>query len=313
MTALPRFEFVFAMLLLAATNVAAQPLKPEVMAAPLSLRRVPAGVTTSDKERLQREFTRQLKLAGAVLPSFEVTESALRGVKGQDCSRDDACLAALAKRASVLYGLFASIDVTVEGQIVATARVVRDDGEVVRPLVSVSRARGQARFVDEAVPVLVELVNGLSLATLPPQRPVAPSRPTVAAPVLTVPEKVAELPPPPPMVVAAEPVVPVRPKPTAPWVLIGTGAGVAVAGSIVGLVGYFTQAAIPRTEGVLHNPDDAASFRQGSIMATAGLGAIGVGVIGALIGTILLGIGNEPTVSVAPLGQHLLVTFGGRL
>ncbi|PZR03240.1 MAG: hypothetical protein DI536_36200, partial [Archangium gephyra] len=88
-------------------------------------------------------------------------------MKRTDCEREDACLAQL----TTLYGLYMSLDYSLEGAVVASGLVVRDDGKVVAPTQTVKLAKGKDPFKDIAKNALVALYGQLKLSELPAVRP----------------------------------------------------------------------------------------------------------------------------------------------
>lgn len=284
--------------------------KPGIMAAPLAIRRVPAGVTAADQERLQREFIRQLKLAGAAVPEFARFTAALEDFTRQDCDRDDGCLVQLAKKAETLYGLFASVDVTVEGVVVVQARIVRDDGEVVRPLISASRPRGKEPFVDAARAPLVDALKRLDLGSLAVQRPVAVKPPALVPPVVEPPPPapVVEAPPPPaPLVVVAPP--PTGP-PAAALALIISGGTVTLVGAALGLVGLVMGSTLQTTGGLLRDAGDVRRAQTAGTLATSGLIGLGLGTAALAAGLIVL-LTSGPAVAIVPVDGGGVMAFGG--
>lgn len=307
-------KFTAALVVLIAGISEAQVDRPGVMAAPLSIRRVPAGVTADDKDRLQREFTRQLKLAGAQVPEFARVAAALKGFSAQSCERDDAQVAELARRAAVLYGLCATLDVTIEAQVVVQARVVRDDGEVTRAQVKVSKPRGTGQFIDAVKPALTELFQKLAIGTLPVQRAV-PVKPPAPEPK---PEPVVVAPPPPPkpepvplMPVVVVPASPAPAPSVAPIALLISGGAVALLGAAIGLVGFAFGSGIPVNNGVLRDQNDVSRLQTASVLATSGLIGVAVGAATAAGGLVLL-LTEKPQVSLVPLpGGGAFATVGG--
>ena len=87
-------------------------------AVPLEDKRTASGFSAEDKESMQREYTRLLRLAGAMVPDFARYDLALRELKRTDCEREDECLVQLAKRAEALYAVCVSLDYTLEGAVV---------------------------------------------------------------------------------------------------------------------------------------------------------------------------------------------------
>ena len=167
----------------------AQPLPPGVMPFPLEVKRTPPALTKEEREGLQREYTRLLRLSGAQIPDFTRYDFALKELKRQDCEREDECLVQLAKKAESLYALYVSLDYTLEGAVWVSGRVVRDDGKVARPtqVVKVKAITEAAPFKDDAMAALAQLFEQLKISELPAERPVEVKAPIVVAPVVTAP------------------------------------------------------------------------------------------------------------------------------
>lgn len=157
--------------LIASSVASAQARRPTVMPYPLELERSPS-LTPQDGEALQREYKRVLRLAGAALPDFAHYDRALAELRRQDCEDEDICLVELAHKADALYGLYAKLDLSLNGDVVATGRVVRRDGKVVSRTQAVTIAAGARPFSEAAVAALSELFSVLKLGELPPERPV---------------------------------------------------------------------------------------------------------------------------------------------
>lgn len=283
----------------------AQAVKPSVMPNPLELKRAPQGLSADDVERLQREYTRLLKVSGAMVPEFTRYEAALNEVKREGCERDDRCLVALATKSGALYALFAAIDLTLEGSVVVSGRLVRDDGEVARATATASRPLGKRKFVDAAREVLAEFFTSLKVGALPAQRPAA----------------VAALIPPP----VVEPVI-VRPVPTVtgPAVtasapargpglpLLLTGGAVALVGGAVAVVGGLVGSSAKVTDGLAADAPAAEQLATGRLLTGAGFAALGVGAAVGVVGAVLLGASKTATsVMVAPVAGGAAVSIGG--
>jgi len=159
------------LVLMASFSALAQAPHPSVMPFPLEFKRTPP-LTPEDREGLQRQFNRVLRLAGAAVPDFAHYDRARAELRRQDCEDEDICLVELARKADALYGLYAKLDVTLEGAVVATGRVVRRDGKVVSPTQAVSLPAGSEPFADVAVKALSQLFASLKIAELPTERAV---------------------------------------------------------------------------------------------------------------------------------------------
>ena len=155
----------------------AQAPSPVVMPFPLELKGTPPGLTQEDRDSLQREYTRLLRLSGAKIPDFVRYDGALKELKRQDCEREDECLAQLPKKPESLYALYGSLDTTLEGGVEVSGRVVRDDGKVASPTQIVKLAKDEKPFQDQAMRALAQLFTQLKIGELPPERPVEAKEP----------------------------------------------------------------------------------------------------------------------------------------
>ena len=155
---------------LAAAGAWAQDARPTLTPFPLDLTRAPE---LSEKDTAELQFSwRRLLRVHVLSPDAAAVDAALRETGRRDCEREDACLAALALKAGTLYAAFGAValDVT-RTQVVATGRVVRDDGKAMGELRSVQVAVG-AGFLPAAKDALARLVEALGVAGLSPVRPV---------------------------------------------------------------------------------------------------------------------------------------------
>jgi hypothetical protein len=310
----PHKRWLWCLVLCTSAMASAQGAKPVVMPFPLELKRVAPGVSKDDKEALQREYQRLLRLAGAQLPDFVRADTALKELKRQDCEREDECLVQLAKKAEALYGLYVSLDYTLEGSLVAVGRVVRDDGKVSSAPQTVKLAKGRDAYKDIARNALSQLFLQLKVSELPATRPVEVKvEPTPA--LVKDPVVVKEPPPPPPPLVIEDTGAGQR---SAGKALVYVGAGVAVIGGIVAAVGAGVapaSATTPLNGKVYANtPGDAQQLRTASSLATSGLIAVGVGALTAGVGAVLWGTAAPPpktTMTVVPMVNGAVVQLGG--
>lgn len=297
----------------------AQAPQPSLTPFPLELKRKPSGFSKDDGDELQKQFVRLVRKSGALVPDTASLELAIKELKRQDCEREDECLKQLALQAQTLYALYASVDYSLEGAVVATGRVVRDDGKIASALQTVSIPKGKDAFKDVAKVALVRLLEQLGLATLPPFRPVEagtpPDGPKVDPLVKKDPDvKLPDPPPPPPPVVT--PAGPSAGK-IARWTLAGVGAVAAVVGVVVLAV------ANPQLDssGVIvpqagQTPTEAvAAYKAAKSQQTIGGVVAGVGgavAVGGLVLALMSG-GDEPakTVSVVPVAGGAVVSVGG--
>ena len=311
----PRFMFTLKTWLvcvaLGASAVAfGQAPRASVMPFPLEFKRTPSGFSAEEKEAMQREYTRLLRLAGASVPDFARYDLALRELKRHDCEREDECLVQLAKKAESLYALYASVDYTLEGAVQVTGRIVREDGKVTSPTEIVKLAKGRDPFKEIAKNALVQLFTQLKVGALPATRPVEPVKvDPVTGPRV---DPLKDPPPPLPPLVVDDPGAGQR---SAGKGLVFAGVGVAVAGGVVAAIGCGVGCGVtPSAEGsVPENQFDAA--RSGRSLMTVGFVGLGVGAATAVLGAVLWGTSARPpagTVSVVPLAGGGVVQIGGQ-
>ncbi len=266
----------------------AQTPRPSVMPFPLDFKRAPSGFSQEDKETMQREYTRLLRLAGAMVPDFGRYDLALKELKRTDCERQDECLVQLAQKAEALYGLYASVDYTIEGAVVVSGRVVREDGKVASPSNSVKLAKGRDSFKDIAKNGLVQLFSQLKVGDLPATRQVEPLK---------------ELPPPPPPLVIEDRGAGQR---SAGKALLFTGVGLAAVGGAMAAIGCgFGCGATPTSSGSLPLAQ-LRGVQTGQTLTAIGWAGLGAGAVAAAVGAILWG-----TALPAPVGQVTVVPMAG--
>lgn len=285
----------------------AQAPKATVMPFPLEFKRTPSGFSTEDREVMQREYTRLLRIAGAQVPDFAHYDLALAELKRQDCEREDECLAQLAKKAEALYALYANVDYTMEGAVVVSGRVLRDDGKVASATQTVTLAKGRDPFKDLAKNALVQLFAQLKVGEL------AATRPVEAARVEPVKDLVMIGPPPP-----APPMIQedtgAGQRSLGKGVLYG-GAGVAVVGAALAGIGAGLGYTAQRTGDSAASADAARQLATGRTLTTMGFVGLGVGAVAAGVGAVLLGTAAPAPVaqvSVVPTNGGGVVQFGGR-
>ena len=271
--------------LLCSTAVLAQSPAPGVMPFPLEIKRTPSSLQTEEREALQREYTRLLRLGGAQVPDFVHFDFALRELKRQDCEREDECLAQLAKKAESLYALYASLDYTLEGAVWVSGRVVRDDGRLVRPTQIVKVKEGE--FKADATKALSQLFEQLKLSELPAERPVEAK---VEAPV-----------------VITTPPVEVRKVVDTGEGQRAAGRGVFIAGVAIAAAGGAVLVSGQVIGGGLH-PDSngnlpieqVSSFQTARTLSTAGVIGAATGGAVAVVGAFIWGLApSAPAVKVS--------------
>jgi len=297
------------------TWAAAQDASPAVTPFTLEVKRVPPGFSKKDNDDLKLELPRQLRIAKVTVPSTAALEDALVALKRQDCDRDDSCLQQLAQKAETLYALHASIDFTLEKNVVMVGRVVSDDGQLVRRPQTVSMPKGKASFSSVAKDAMTRLIAELELVKLPSARAVVVPPPVVAtepdpaaaaaspdAPTVTKP-RVDPPPPAPPMVEASL-------GPTRMAAYITAGAGVVLIGT--GLIVFLVAKPIEmdRSNVLL---SDAAFVSDTQIKQRLGVGLMAAGLAAFVVGGVLFGASpsSQPNVAVVPMAGGAAVTLGG--
>lgn len=286
--------------------------KPSVMLFPLEFKRVPSAMPKADRDGLVSDAERLLRVAGAQLPDLAKGEAALADLKRQDCEREDACLQQLAQKAETLYALYANVDFTLEGQVVVTGRVVRDDGKLVAPLQTVRMPKGaQEKHRDIGKNALTALYELLKVKELPAVR-------EVAQPVVGVPPPVVVVTDPPPPLPPSEVTKPASsgPSPVAK-ALVYAGAGAAVAGLAALVAGAGVGGAAGKTDlgnGAVYATDAqaAANLATGRTLTTVGFVGLGLGAAAAAAGAVLWATSSSgPQVTFVPTAQGGALVVGG--
>lgn len=303
------FRWVLCLVLGVSVVASAQAPKATVMPFPLELKRTVSGFSKEDREAMQREYLRILRLSGGQVPDFARYDLALKELKRQDCEREDECLTQLAQKAEALYALYVSVDYTIEGAVIAVGRVVRDDGKVASATQTVKVAKGRDAFKDVVKNVLTQLFVQLKIAELPATRPVEPPK-TADIPRLD-PVKPLDPPPPAPPIIVEDTGAGQR---NAGKALVFVGGGVAVVGAIIAGVGGGIGGSAPKTGMFADTTMAAEQLRTGSTLATVGFIGLGVGAATAAVGAVLWGTATPPPVSqvtVVPVTNGAVVQLGG--
>lgn len=301
------------LVLLVAGVASAQAPQPSLTPFPLEMKRKPSGFSAKDAEELQKDFVRLVRKSGALVPDTASLELAVKELKRQDCEREDECLKQLAAQAQTLYALYASVDYSLEGAVVATGRVVRDDGKIASPLQTVTMPKGKDAFRDVAKVALVRLLEQLELAKLPPFRPV--EKPVEVKTDVPKQEPEVKLPPPPPPPVVEKGVPPAK---IAGWTMVGVGAA-ALVGGVVMLAVADPQLNAQGLIAPRNQTDDAAiaAYQTAKTQQTIGGVIAGVGgamAVGGLVMVLMTG-DDEPknTVSLMPVAGGAMVSIGGTI
>ncbi len=292
-----------------AVALAQEPL-PELAPQPLEILRTAADCTPKDREDLKKLLPMMLRAADVAVPDSAKLSAALATVRREECGSEDACLARLAQLAGSLYAFEAQVDFESTGEVLASGRVVRDDGRVVsEPMkIKVPRAADTACRAS-AQGALMQLLAELGVAHLPPVRPREPVAEVRAAPH----DEPALLPHPPPL-----PTTVVSQAPSAPWRVPGVvGAGTGVVCLVVGGVLYGTAGEVRTnvSQGVVRVfSDDAARVANLRGAQTGGVALLAVGavLVAAGAGLVLWGPKGLAT-TVAPLNGGAAVLLQGTL
>jgi hypothetical protein len=282
----------------------AQVAQPSVTPFPLEIKRTPSSFSKKDGEELKKEFVRLTRKLSLV-PDNASLESALAELKRQDCDREDECLKQLAQKGSTLYAMFADVEFTITGQVVATGRVIRDDGKLMGGPSKITMVKGKDSFKDMAKVALVRLLEELKVSALPAYRAVekTPDVPVVVAPPV---EKRPDLVPPPlplPEVKHTEVRSHAKER-TGGWIVAGVGAAAVVVGLIVvETSGNPTTAPLPREQVVAKAGQQTAGV---AVMIAGGVVAAG-GLIWGLMKK-----DEVVTTAIVPQADGASLVVGGR-
>lgn len=290
----------------------AQTTAPSLMPFPLELKRTPPAVDALARLGLQQEWLAVVRQTGAQVPDAAKIDKVVGEVKRQDCEREDQCLVQLAARAGTLYALYANLDTTLDGAVVMTGRVVREDGLLVGSLESVRVAVSKGPFKDYARSAMTQLLAKLKIAQLDPNRPKPAVVEVATRPPETKPNAEVGVPPPPPSagVTASPPAASPDMAPGPSLVLIGVslvGAGGVIAAIGAGIGGGVQ---LQGTQVPIGQLDTILAART---LTTVGFIGMGLGVVSAAIGGVLWGT-SKPRVAVnfGVDGRGAWVQLGGR-
>jgi hypothetical protein len=291
--------------MLSAAGALAQTPEPSVTPFPVEVKRTTSGFSKKELEELQKDFVRLLRKV-ALVPDNASYEVAIKELKRQDCDREDECLQQLAVKGQTLYAVYASVDYTVSGQIVAQGRVVRDDGKLAGGPATITIAKGRSSFRDMARVALTRLLDDLKVAGLNPSRPVPVPVPDV--PVVVKPAPV-ELPPPPPPIVMQ----PLEPRANPVRVIAWSAAGVGAAALIAGVVVFATAPTVTK-QGNLVVASDASKVVAAQGQQAAGVGLMVAGGAVAIAGVTVALIskdGERVKASMVPMPGGATFVLGG--
>jgi hypothetical protein len=230
---------------------------------------------------------------------------------------DSVSLRELAQDAKSLYAMYATVDLSLDNLVIATVRVVRDDGVLMRAPKTIRLPLGKDKFSDVSRVALAKAIAELELETLPKVRTVVAVKET---PVIEKPKEPEVVVKPPEDVIKPPEVV--KPLPPANNWMKPSGlviGGVGVAAVIVGAIVYGIApgaalgnngAQIPFSVGSL----PAAEARAGQ--QSAGIAVLGVGAAVAVAGAVmyLVAPDDKPAavVSIAPSNSGAALVVGGK-
>ncbi len=143
---------------------------PRLAVYPLQIANLPKGVKPENAEPVSQQFRRLLTEAGAKLPEMGSMRGAVSDLKQLDCAHSDACLRQLAQMSRVLYAIYVELDVSNAGDVLATGRVVQDDGQRIRSLMVARVPMGKQPYAEAAKAALRQLFERLQLGSLPAVR-----------------------------------------------------------------------------------------------------------------------------------------------
>jgi hypothetical protein len=275
---------------------------------PLEFKKAPLDFNKKTADDMQVELKRLTKKSGQKLCATPKDGKS-------DCETNDASLRELATEAKSLYALYANVDLSLDNLVIAIARVVRDDGVLIRGPKTVRLPLGKDKFADVSRVALAKAIEDLELRTLPKVRTASAIKetPEIVKPkeseVMLKPPEVVSMPP--------EVVKPIETKSHSGWMkpsglIIG---GVGAVTAIIGAVVFVTAPAAPETVNKIpFESSDAAVARQST--HGAGVALIGAGVGVAAVGAILFLAAPEsaskPMVSVAPTANGATFSVQGR-
>jgi hypothetical protein len=270
-----KYAFIVALLPLVAL---ADESPATVVIHPLEFKLAPVDFNEKQVNELQSDLRRLSRKNGLALVDTPKEDA------HTDCVKNDNSLADMAKAAKVLHVVYANLNLSIQGDVTALVRVVRDDGKLYKSAAEVTLPLKQEKFIEVARLALDMAFTKLDLASLPSGRPVEVVKPI-------------EFPP--------SPLKPIG------FILAGVGAAAAVTGVVVFVTapgfGKYTSMTVPNDKAL------EAQMTQSQETIAVAIGATGVGL--AAIGAILiLAAPSDPvqSVSVIPLNQGAAVSVSGR-
>jgi hypothetical protein len=282
-------------------------VSPTIAPFPLEVAR--PALSAKQKEELNNTLKVLLLRNGISSVDALTLKVSLADLRREDCDREDQCLAQLATRAGTLYAMFASVKLTVAGEVVANGRVVRDDGKLVASLAAedvVRLPKGKAPFAEVAELALRTLIERLKIRALPLSKP--SESPSPLPPVVEVKPDPSETPPPLPPVMLEDKGASHR---VIGRSLVIAGGGVLVVGAVLGSVGLGIAGGLaPTTNGSVPR-DSVGTANTAATLRTTGVIAMGAGAALAIVGGVLWGIAPKaPGVQVFVSPQTSGATVG---
>lgn len=268
-------------------------------------------------EQLQKRFFSSARDSSGLNLALRLEAETAIGASGlHDFKTNDASLARLAQLAKVLYAGYATLVLTPKNELVLTARMVRDDGEVVSTAQAIA-PRGKGPIPDEVVALTEKLFFDLRTKELPDAKPApAPKAPVVVVEVKQdeprPPARVEPPPPPPPLLeIAGEPAS----KPGSNLRPIGFAvAGVGAAAAVGGAVLYATAGSVRRDASGNVFFEDVSQVTDIRTKQGVGLGLLVGGGVMAGAGLVMALLFANPApaaVAIVPTGDGAVLSLGG--
>lgn len=269
-------------------------------------------------EQLQKRFFSAARDSSGMNLALRLEAETAIGASGlHDFKTNDASLARLAQLAKVLYAGYATLVLTPKNELVLTARMVRDDGEVVSTAQALA-PRGKAPIPEELVALTEKLFFDLRTKELPNVKPAPAPKP--AAVVVEInqeeprPPPTVEAPPPPPPLLeiagepASKPGSNLRP---IGFVVAGVGGALAAGGAVL----YGTAGSVRRDDNGNVFVDDVGKVTDIRTKQGVGLGLLVGGAVTAGAGLVMALLFANPapaSVAVVPTADGAVLSVGAR-
>lgn len=287
--------------------------QPTVVPCPIEV--LTSEVTPAQLDAIQKEYRRQLAAAQCQVPAKSAVATIMNSLGQRDCARSTECLQRAAGLGASLYSLGVVATREVDGAIVVTGRVVREDGKIVFGPATKKEARKGKETVEETLArALAALLVEANLGQLPVIKEVKPPEVTPAdggvTPADTADAGTLISPPPPP-----------PPLDPFPYRMAGTttmilGGGVALVGAVLFGVGVNEAGATFVMTGAVR-ADQARQAAQARALQLSGVGVALLGLAAAGAGMLMYLMGpDDPKpigVSLVPVAGGSVVFIGGAL